>query len=89
MSLNFNLPTSKKAAQDPRFQANKKFVVFMNLMSDPNAKNYIVNPINAELETELGTIEEKVLHTGADPEPLLKEAQDKLQPQLDAALSGK
>ena len=34
----------------------------------------------------MGQIEEQVLHAGADPMPLLEEAQADLQPKLDAAL---
>jgi len=86
MSFNFNLPTSKKAAQDSRFHENKKFEVFLNLMSDPNASTWPVTAINAELNTELGAVEEQVLHAGADPAPLLKAAEEKLQPELDKTL---
>ncbi len=87
MVANFNLPSSKKAAEDPRFHQNEKFEVFLKLMSDPNARAPILTPINAEVETALGQIEEQVLHTCADPLPLLEEAQAKLQPLLDKALS--
>ncbi|MCC9077019.1 ABC transporter substrate-binding protein [Litorilinea aerophila] len=86
MVANFNLPSSKKAAEDPRFRENEKFVVFLELMGNPNARAPILTPINAEVETELGQIEEQVLHTCADPEPLLQAAQEKLQPLLDKAL---
>ncbi len=87
MVANFNLPSSKKAAEDPRFHENEKFEVFLKLMSDPNAKAPILTPINAEVDTELGQIEEQVLHTCADPLPLLEAAQAKLQPLLDKALA--
>ena len=86
MSTNFNLPTSKKAAADPRFQQNANFKIFMDLMASPNAKPAITTPITSELNTELASIEEKVLHAGADPEPLLKEAQAKFAPLLSDAL---
>jgi ABC-type glycerol-3-phosphate transport system substrate-binding protein len=86
MIANFNLPTTRKAAENPGFHENKKFEVFLNLMADPNAVNNIVSPIGAEVSTELGQIEEQVLHAGADPEPLLKAAEEKLQPMLDKAL---
>lgn len=87
MVANFNLPTSKQAAEDPRFQENEKFVTFINLMNDPNAKSPIFSPINAEVDTALAQIEEKVFLECADPLPLLEEAQAQLQPQLDAALA--
>jgi ABC-type glycerol-3-phosphate transport system substrate-binding protein len=86
MVVNFNLPSSKKSAQDPRFRENEKFAVFMDLGSSSNATHHIFTPITAELLTELGLIEEQVLHTGAAPEPLLQAAQEKLQPLLDKAL---
>lgn len=86
MVANFNLPSSTKSAQDPRFRENAKFAVFMDLASSPNATHHIFTPISSELGTELGLVEEQVLHTGADPEPLLQAAQEKLQPLLDKAL---
>jgi multiple sugar transport system substrate-binding protein len=86
MVANFNLPTSAKAAEDPRFTENENFQVFVNLMNDPNAKSPILSPINAEVTAALEAIEEQVLRNCADPLPLLEEAQATLQPQLDAAL---
>ncbi len=86
MSANFNLPTSKKAAQDARFHENRKFEVFLNLMGDPNASTSPLTAISAELNTELGQIEEQVVHAGAEPEPLLQAADEKLQPLLDKVL---
>ena len=86
MVANFNLPSTKSAAEDPRFHDNEKFGVFMNLMSDPNASTGIYTAVNSEVNTALGQIEEQVLHAGADPMPLLQEAQDALQPKLDATL---
>ena len=86
MVANFNLPTSAKAADDPRFTENEKFQVFVDLMNDPNAKSPIVSPINAEVNAALAQIEEQVLRNCADPLPLLEEAQATLQPQLDSAL---
>ena len=86
MIANYNLPTSNKAAADPRFQENEKFVIFMDLMAGQNAKPAITTPISSELNEALAQIEEQVLHAGADPEPLLKEAQAKFQPMLEEAL---
>jgi multiple sugar transport system substrate-binding protein len=87
MVENFNLPTSKKAAQDSRFAENEKFMVFVELMGDPNARTAPRTIIDAEIITELEMVEEQVLHASADPEPLLKEAQDKLEPMLKEALA--
>lgn len=86
MIANSNLPTSKKAAADPRFRENAKFAIFMDLMAGPNAKTAVFTSINAEVNTELGTIEEQALHAGADPLPLLEAAQTKLQAELDKVL---
>ena len=87
MVANYNLPSNKQAAEDPRFHENEKFVVFMELANSPNATSHIFTPISGEFWTELEMVEEQVLHAGADPEPLLQEAQDKLQALLDEALS--
>ena len=86
MYANYNLPTTKAASEDPRFHESDKFEVFLNLMADPNATTGIYTAINAEVDTAMGQIEEQVLHAGADPMPLLEEAQADLQPKLDAAL---
>lgn len=86
MVANFNLPSSGKAAEDPRFHENEKFAEFLKLANSPNAVSAIFSAIHGELITELELIEEQVLHAGADPEPLLEEAQGKLQQMLDEAL---
>jgi len=86
MVANFNLPSSKEAAKDRRFRENEKFVAFMDMASSPNATFHIFTPISADLLTELDLIEQQVLHEGADPAPLLKAAQEKLQPMLDESL---
>ncbi len=86
MVANSNLPTTKAAAADPRFKQIKGFDVFINLMASPNTTGMVTTPITNELGEALGQIEEQVLHAGAEPEPLLKEAQAKFQPMLEAAL---
>ncbi len=87
MVFNFNLPSSKTAAEDPRFAENEKFVKFMELAAGPNTKHHIFNSVSGEMFTELELLEEEVLYTGADPVPLLQEAQEKLQTMLDDALN--
>ncbi len=84
---NFNLPNSIKAALDPKFHENKKFETFINLGTGPTATTFFTSPVTPDILIELFTIEEQVVHGGADPEPLLKAAQEKLQPILDAALT--
>jgi multiple sugar transport system substrate-binding protein len=86
MVANFNLPSSREAAKDPRFLENEKFAKFMELANSPNATSAVFTAISGEILTELDLIEQQVLHTGADPEPLLQEAQGKLQEMLDKAL---
>ncbi len=88
MCANYNLPSSKKAAQDPCFKQDEYFALFMDLANDPNATTQVFTPASTEINTELSNIEEKVLHAGEDPVPLLKEAQQKLQPILDKANAG-
>jgi hypothetical protein len=56
-------------------------------MADPNATTGVYTAINAEIITALGQIEEQVLHAGADPVPLLEEAQATLQARLDEVLA--
>jgi len=87
MIANYNLPTSNAAAADPRFHENEKFGVFLNLMGDPNATTGVYTAINAEMDTAIAQIEEQVLNAGADPVPLLEEAQATLQAQLDEILA--
>lgn len=86
MVANANLPTSKKAAQDARFAENPKFKVFLDLMNSPNAKWIVTTPISLEFNDALGQVEEQVLHTGADPVPLLDALQAEFAPKLEEAL---
>jgi hypothetical protein len=83
---NANLPTSKTAAKDPCFTSNPKFKVFMDLMASPNATFMITTPITMEFMTSFGTVEEEVLHTGADPKPLLDALQAEFEVKLADAL---
>lgn len=84
--FNANLPTSKKAAEDPCFTQNAKFKVFVDLMANPNAKYIITTPISLEFNDAWGMVEEQVLHTGADPKPLLDNLQAEFEPKLADAL---
>ncbi len=84
--FNANLPTSKKAAQDPCFTQNPKFKVFMDLMASPNAKYIITTPVSLEFNDAWNLVEQQVLHTGADPKPLLDKLQSDFEPKLADAL---
>jgi multiple sugar transport system substrate-binding protein len=86
MCANANLPTNKKAAKDPCFTENPKFKVFLDLMASPNAFYIITTPISLEFNDAYGLVEEQVLHTGADPAPLLNQLQEEFAPKLDKAL---
>ncbi len=84
--FNANLPTSKKAAEDKCFTENPKFKVFTDLMASPNATYIITTPITLELTEAYGLVFEQVVHTGADPKPLLDQLQAEFAPKLEEAL---
>lgn len=84
--FNANLPTSKKAAEDPCFTENAKFKVFMDLMANPNASHIITTPISLEFNDAYGVVLEQVVHNGEDPEPLLNQLQEEFAPKLEEAL---
>jgi len=84
--FNANLPTSKTAAKDPCFTENPKFKVFSDLMASPNAKFIVTTPISLEFNDGWTLVEEQVLHTGADPKPLLDQLQAEFEVKLADAL---
>ena len=84
--FNANLPTSKKAAQDPCFTENPKFKVFTDLMNDPNATYVITTPISLEFNDAYSVVLEKAVHNGEDPKPLLDQLQAEFEPKLQEAL---
>ncbi|HJZ46135.1 MAG TPA: ABC transporter substrate-binding protein [Roseiflexaceae bacterium] len=87
MVNNGNLPTSKKAATDPRFREDPNLALFLDLASGPNAKGYIFTPINSELSDKFGKIEEQAIRGQiSDVKDELQKAQDELQPMLDEAV---
>ncbi|MGD2205870.1 MAG: extracellular solute-binding protein [Anaerolineae bacterium] len=81
------LPTSRTAAQDPRFQEIPNLEVFMSLLAHPNAKYIITTPISSDLNETLGQVEAEVLDKRGDPVPLLNEVQVEFAPRLKEALS--
>jgi ABC-type glycerol-3-phosphate transport system substrate-binding protein len=84
--FNANLPTSKKAAEDPCFKdLGPKFQVFIDLMSGKNAYPLITTPISFELNEALGSGEEEILLTGADPKTVLDKIQADFEPKLEEA----
>jgi multiple sugar transport system substrate-binding protein len=80
------LPTSRVAARDPRFRQIPGFAVFMDLLAHPNANSVVTTPISPELNEALGQVEEKVLHKGSDPAPLLDEVQVEFASRVEEAL---
>jgi multiple sugar transport system substrate-binding protein len=83
-----SLPTSRTAAQDPRFQEIPGFGVFMDLLADPNAQPAVTTPIGWEMNEALGQVEEELLHRDGDPVLLLNEVQAELAAKLQETLSG-
>lgn len=73
---NSNLPTSRTATQDPRFQQIPNLQVFITLLDHPNARHIVTTSISLELNQALGQVEEELLHkNGGDPVLLLNEVQ--------------
>lgn len=86
--FNANLPTSKKAAADPCFKAlGEKFQLFVDMMSSPNAYAVLTTPISFELNEALGSAEETILITGADPKETLDAVQAEFEPKFKEAMS--
>ena len=85
--FNSNLPTSKKAAEDPCFkELGEKFRVFVALMESPNAYAVLTTPISFELNDALGSAEEAILYTGANPKETLDAVQAEFEPKFKEAM---
>ena len=82
-----SLPTSRMAAQDPRFDRIPSFEVFMALLAHPNAKPAVTTPINQQLNEALARVEEDLLSRRGDPVLLLTEIQAELAHELEEASS--
>jgi multiple sugar transport system substrate-binding protein len=82
-----NLPSSKKAAQDPRFKTIKNFQVFIDIMANPNSTGLLNSPVNAELNDAITKAEEQIWQEGADPAKLLNDMQKEFEPKLKDAWS--
>jgi multiple sugar transport system substrate-binding protein len=84
---NANLPTSKKAAEDPCFAAlGEKFNVFVNLMASSNAFAVITTPLSLELNDAMSAAEEEILHTGADARSKLDLIQSEMEPKFNEVM---
>jgi multiple sugar transport system substrate-binding protein len=85
--FNANLPTSKKAAEDPCFaKLGDKFKVFIDLMGSQNAYAVVTTPFSQELGSALGTAEEEILHAGADVKTTLARVQSENEPKFNQAM---
>jgi ABC-type glycerol-3-phosphate transport system substrate-binding protein len=69
------LPSSRAAAQDPRFANMSELAVFLDLIADANAAPSVPTPFGPERNQALRQVEEEVLRNGGDPEPLLAAVQ--------------
>jgi multiple sugar transport system substrate-binding protein len=80
-----NLPSSKKAAQDPRFKTIKNFQVFIDIMANPNSSGLLNSPINQELNDAITKAEEEIWATDVDPAKLMNDIQKEFEPKLKDA----
>jgi multiple sugar transport system substrate-binding protein len=80
-----NLPSSKKAAQDPRFKTIKNFQVFIDIMANPKSNGLLNSPINQELNDAVTKAEEEIWATDADPAKLMNDIQKEFEPKLKDA----
>jgi ABC-type glycerol-3-phosphate transport system substrate-binding protein len=85
MSAFANLPSSIKAAQDPRFKQIKNFQVFIDIMAHPKSAGLMNSPVNQELNDAIGKAEEQIWQEGADPAQLLNAIQTEYEPKLKDA----
>lgn len=82
MSEMANLPSSKKAALDPRFKQIKNFQVFIDIMANPKSTGLLNSPVNQELSDAITKAEEKIWQEGADPAALLNDIHKEYDPKL-------
>ena len=87
-SQNWNIPSSMTTNDAAFEELGPDFKIFMDLATGPTAKIYYYGPLAGAIVQEMSTIEEQVVHNGADPAALLAESEAKLQAMLDAMLSG-
>jgi multiple sugar transport system substrate-binding protein len=87
MSQMANLPSSKKAAQDPRFKQIKNFQVFIDIMAHPKSAGLLNSPINQELNDAITKAEEQIWAEDVDPAKLMNDIQKEFEPKLKDAWS--
>jgi multiple sugar transport system substrate-binding protein len=79
------LPTSRSAAQDPRFSQIPHISVFIELMAHPDGGHSVSTPISQELNEALRRVEEETLRNGGDAVQQLNELQAEFAPRLSEA----
>ncbi|MDR0524757.1 MAG: ABC transporter substrate-binding protein [Spirochaetaceae bacterium] len=62
---------------DPIYKLERK------IANSPKSAHPALSPVSAELNQQLIALRDNVIYNDADPQTLLKELQDKLQPELD------
>ncbi len=82
-----NLPSSKKAAQDPRFKQIKNFQTFIDVMANPKSSGLLNSPVNQELNDAMTKAEEAILTQGADVKTTLNDIQAQYEPRVKDAWS--
>ncbi|MGB8646739.1 MAG: extracellular solute-binding protein [Anaerolineae bacterium] len=80
-----NLPSSKKAAQDPRFKQIKNFQTFIDIMAHPKSTGLLNSPVNQELNDAISKAEETIWQELADPKAQLDAVQKEFEPKLKDA----
>jgi multiple sugar transport system substrate-binding protein len=82
MSAFSNLPSSKRAAEDPRFKQIKHFQTFIDIMANPNSSGLLNSPVNQELNDAMGKAEAAILQQDADVAETLNAVQKEFEPKL-------
>ena len=80
-----NLPSSKKASQDSRFQQIKNFQTFIDVMANPKSSGLLNSPVNQELNDAITKAEEAMLSQGAGVPQTLNDIQQQFEPKLKEA----
>ena len=81
-----NLPSSRAAAADPRFQENEDLALFIEMMNSYNAQTLYMGPVTFDILMAIMEIQERAFLGGEDPEVLLQEFDLTIQEKLDGIL---
>jgi maltose-binding protein MalE len=78
-----NLPSSRAAGADSRFQENADLKLFIDMENNGKAQPVYVSAFFYDILTAVYTIQEKVLLGGEDPVPLLTASNAEIQAKMD------